>query len=143
MGARDELIQGQSTLMLEMGEASAILRKATLHSLVLLDELGRGTSTCDGTSIAIATLHHLLTKVLMCHKFCSVLYALILTKSTLNVTFHIHPCITKNQLCTHQLLNQQPFFIITPTCFCQFYKVIFRECCFENMPDVKVDIICI
>jgi len=72
MGARDELIQGRSTLMLELGEASAILHKATFRSLVLLDELGRGTSTCDGTAIAIATLHHLLTEVLMCHTSYSV-----------------------------------------------------------------------
>jgi DNA mismatch repair protein MSH3 len=106
MGARDELIQGQSTLMLELGEASTILRKATYRSLVLLDELGRGTSTCDGTSIAIATLHHLLTQVLMCHKFFSVQYAHLLRKLTVNVTFRMHPCITRNQICTHQLLNQ-------------------------------------
>ncbi|XP_021933038.1 DNA mismatch repair protein Msh3-like isoform X4 [Zootermopsis nevadensis] len=63
MGARDELFQGQSTLLLELGEASVILRKATRRSLALLDELGRGTSSCDGTAIAVATLHHLLTQV--------------------------------------------------------------------------------
>jgi len=115
MGARDELMQGQSTLMLELGEASTILHKATFRSLVLLDELGRGTSTCDGTAIAIAAFHHLLTQVLMCHKFyCPT----ILKKFTLNVTFC--PCITRNQLCTHQLLNWQPFLIIPPTYFCQF-----------------------
>lgn len=65
MGARDELFQGQSTLLLELGEASVILRKATRRSLALLDELGRGTSSCDGTAIAVATLHHLLTQVFM------------------------------------------------------------------------------
>lgn len=63
MGARDRILLGQSTFFVEMAETSAALAAATRASLVVLDELGRGTATADGAAIAGAVLEHLATRV--------------------------------------------------------------------------------
>ncbi len=58
IGASDDLVFGQSTFMMEMTEVATILKNATDKSLLILDEIGRGTSTCDGLSIAWAVIEY-------------------------------------------------------------------------------------
>ena len=63
VGASDDLSAGQSTFMVEMNEVAEILKNATKNSLVILDEIGRGTSTFDGVSIAKSVAEHIVKKI--------------------------------------------------------------------------------
>ena len=66
IGASDDLTAGQSTFMVEMKEVSDILNYATKNSLVILDEVGRGTSTLDGVSIARAVAEYISSRKIGC-----------------------------------------------------------------------------
>ena len=63
IGASDDLVSGQSTFMVEMMEASRAIKNATKNSLILIDELGRGTATYDGMSLAEAILEYILKNI--------------------------------------------------------------------------------
>lgn len=73
VGASDDLSQGQSTFMVEMSEMANILSNATMNSLLILDEIGRGTSTFDGLSIAWAVIEHI-SQALKCKTLFSTHY---------------------------------------------------------------------
>ncbi|MFA5939360.1 MAG: DNA mismatch repair protein MutS [Sinimarinibacterium sp.] len=90
IGASDDLASGQSTFMVEMSETANILHNATERSLVLMDEIGRGTSTYDGLSLARAVAEHLATQVRAFCLFATHYFELTALADTLPGIANVH-----------------------------------------------------
>lgn len=90
IGASDDVASGRSTFMVEMTETATILNNATAQSLVLMDEIGRGTSTFDGLSLAFATAKELATKVRAFTLFATHYFELTTLPQTFRMIVNVH-----------------------------------------------------
>jgi DNA mismatch repair protein MutS len=90
IGASDDLASGRSTFMVEMSETATILHHATEHSLVLMDEIGRGTSTYDGLSLAWACADYLATQIKALTLFATHYFELTELANTLDGVVNVH-----------------------------------------------------
>ena len=90
IGASDDLASGQSTFMLEMNEVASILKSATKDSLIVYDEVGRGTSTFDGMSIAGAILEYTSKKIKAKTMFATHYHELTSMEENLTGVFNTH-----------------------------------------------------
>ncbi len=97
IGASDDLTGGRSTFMVEMTETANILHNAGDHSLVLLDEIGRGTSTYDGLALAWATAEHLARKTRAFTLFATHYFELTSLAEDLPATENVHLAATEHE----------------------------------------------
>jgi DNA mismatch repair protein MutS len=97
IGAADDLSGGRSTFMVEMTETANILHHASAESLVLLDEIGRGTSTYDGLALAWATAHYLATQSRAFTLFATHYFELTALSEQLIATDNVHLAATQHQ----------------------------------------------
>ncbi|NHO87009.1 DNA mismatch repair protein MutS [Pseudoteredinibacter isoporae] len=96
IGSSDDLAGGRSTFMVEMTETANILHNATEHSLVLMDEIGRGTSTFDGLSLAWACAQHLASMVRAFTLFATHYFEVTQLPETLNSVANVHLSATEH-----------------------------------------------
>ncbi|KAL9963214.1 hypothetical protein ACROYT_G032392 [Oculina patagonica] len=101
LGAHDRILSGESTFFVELSETSTILRHATRHSLVLVDELGRGTATYDGTAIACAVVGEL-SRQIKCRTLFSTHYHSLVEEFSAdpNVRLGHMACMVENEVDT-------------------------------------------
>jgi DNA mismatch repair protein MutS len=97
IGAADDLAGGRSTFMVEMTETANILHNATDRSLVLMDEIGRGTSTFDGLSLAWAAAHHIATRVRAFTLFATHYFELTALASEVEGVANVHLDATEHR----------------------------------------------
>ena len=90
IGAADDLASGRSTFMVEMTETANILHNATAESLVLMDEIGRGTSTFDGLALAFASATHLATRIRALTLFATHYFELTALADNLPTVANVH-----------------------------------------------------
>ncbi len=97
IGASDDLARGRSTFMVEMTEAAQILHNATDHSLVLMDEIGRGTATFDGLSLAGAIAEFLITETRSLTLFATHYFELTALAARLSEAANVHVSATQTK----------------------------------------------
>jgi DNA mismatch repair protein MSH6 len=105
IGANDRIMSGESTFMIELKETSSILNNATKNSLLVLDELGRGTSTYDGYSIAYSVIKYI-SEVIKCRCLFSTHYH-VLTEE-----LQYHPLIDVYHMKCHLDVEKFDFFYL-------------------------------
>ncbi|MEO5970099.1 MAG: DNA mismatch repair protein MutS, partial [Bdellovibrionia bacterium] len=105
IGAQDAIARGQSTFMVEMSELADILHHADKHSLIILDEIGRGTSTYDGISVAWATLEWICTKIRARTFFATHYHELIRLASTLPLLANAHMAVAGTRSASQKTLR--------------------------------------
>ena len=97
MGASDDLASGRSTFMVEMTETANILHNATEHSLVLMDEVGRGTSTFDGLSLAWSSAEYLVSQVSAFTLFATHYFEMTSLPEQYSKAINVHLSATEHQ----------------------------------------------
>jgi len=97
IGAADDLAGGRSTFMVEMTETASILHNATENSLILMDEVGRGTSTFDGLSLAWATANHIATRIRALTLFATHYFELVALADSVEGIRNVHLDATEHR----------------------------------------------